>query len=114
MNGYNLKDTIRTVYFSKKENDGSFLLTGDRKYTSDGKSRDETFYLLFKADGNCGTSSGYFVEPQVIQDYKNEYSFLYQLSQKPKLKAEKTGNLVSLKYVSDGWNMDFLLDIGDE
>ncbi len=114
VNGYNLKDTIRTVYFSKKENDGSFLLTGDRKYTSDGKSRDETFYLLFKADGNCGTSAGYFVEPQVIQDYKNEYSFLYQLSQKPKLKAEKTGNLVSLKYVSDGWNMDFLLDIGDE
>ncbi len=114
VNGYNLKDTIRTVYFSKKENDGSFLLTGDRKYTSDGKSRDETFYLLFKADGNCGTSAGYFVEPQVIQDYKNEYSFLYQLSQKPKLKAEKTGNLVSLKYISDGWNMDFLLDIGNE
>lgn len=114
VNGYSIKDTIRTVYFSKKENDGSFLLTGDRKYTSDGKSRDETFYLLFKADGNCGTSAGYFVEPQVIQDYKNEYSFLYQLTQKPKLKAEKTGNLVSLKYVSDGWNMDFLLDIGDE
>ncbi len=114
VNGYNIKDTIRTVYFSKKENDGSFLLTGDRKYTSDGKSRDETFYLLFKADGNCGTSAGYFVEPQVIQDYKNEYSFLYQLTQKPKLKAEKTGNLVSLKYVSDGWNLDFLLDIGNE
>lgn len=114
VNGYNIKDTIRTVYFSKKENDGSFLLTGDRKYTSDGKSRDETFYLLFKADGNCGTSAGYFVEPQVIQDYKNEYSFLYQLTQKPKLKAEKTGNLASLKYVSDGWNLDFLLDIGNE
>lgn len=114
VNGYNLKDTIRTVYFSKKENDGSFLLTGDRKYISDGKSRDETFYLLFKADGNCGTSAGYFVEPRVIQDYKNEYSFLYQLSQKIKLKAEKTGNLVSLKYLSDGWNMDFLLDIGDD
>lgn len=114
VNGQSIKDTIRTVYFSKKENDGSFLLTGDRKYTSGGKSRDETFYFLFKADGNCGASAGYFVEPQVIQDYKNENSFLYQLSQKPKLKAEKTGNLVSLKYVSNGWNMDFLLDIGDK
>lgn len=116
VNGCNIKDTIRTVYFSKKEKDGSFLLTGDRKYLSDGKSRDETFYLLFKADGKCGASAGYFVEPQVVQDYRNEYSFLYQLSKKPALKAEKTGNLVSLKYVSDGgdWNMDFLLDIGGE
>lgn len=114
VNGQNIKDTIRTVYFSRKENDGSFLLTGDRKYTSGGKSRDETFYFLFKADGNCGASAGYFVEPQVIQDSKNEKSFLYQLSQKPKLKAEKTGNLVSLKYVENGWNMDFLLDIGDK
>lgn len=113
VNGYNILDTMRTVYFSKKENDGSFLLTGDRRYTSDNKNREETFYLLFRADGNCGTSAGYFVEPQVIQDYKNEYSFLYQLSRKPELKAEKTGNLVSVKYVSEDWNMDLLLDIGD-
>lgn len=114
VNGYNIKDTIRTTYFSKKENDGSFLLTGDRKFTTNGKNREETFYLLFKSDGNCGTSAGYFVEPEVVQDYKNEYSFLYQLTQKPDLKAEKTGNLVSLKYVSDTWNMDLLIDIGDE
>lgn len=113
VNGYNILDTMRTVYFSKKENDGSFLLTGDRRYTSDNKNREETFYMLFKADGNCGTSAGYFVEPQVIQDYKNEYSFLYQLALKPELKAEKTGNLVSVKYVSADWNMDLLLDIGD-
>lgn len=114
VNGYNIQDTIRTVYFSKKENDGSFLLTGDRKYSSEGKNREETFYLLFKADGNCGTSAGYFVEPEVVQDYKNEYSFLYQLSEKPKLKAVKTGNLVSVRYVSNDWNMDLLLDIGDD
>ena len=113
VNGYNILETMRTVYFSKKENDGSFLLTGDRRYTSDNKNREETFYMLFKADGNCGTSAGYFVEPQVIQDYKNEYSFLYQLTMKPELKAEKTGNLVSVKYVSADWNMDLLLDIGD-
>lgn len=113
VNGCNILDTMRTVYFSKKENDGSFLLTGDRRYTSDNKNREETFYLLFRADGNCGTSAGYYVEPQVIQDYKNEYSFLYQLSRKPELKAEKTGNLVSVKYVSADWNMDLLLDIGD-
>lgn len=113
VNGYNIQDTIRTAYFSKKENDGSFLLTGDRKFTTDGKNREETFYLLFKADGNCGTSAGYYVEPQVVQDYKNERSFLYQLTSKPKIKADKTGNLVSVKYVSPDWNMDLLLDIGE-
>lgn len=114
VNGYNIMDTCRTVYFSKKDYDGSFLLTGDRRYTSDNKSRDETFYFLFKTDGNCGTSAGYNVEPQVVQDYKNEYSFLYQLSKKHNLKAEKTGNLVSLRCTEPAWNFDLLLDIGSD
>lgn len=114
VNGYNIMETCRTVYFSKKDYDGSFLLTGDRRYTSDNKSRDETFYFLFKTDGNCGTSAGYNVEPQIVQDYKNEYSFLYQLSKKHNLKAEKTGNLVSLKCTEPAWNFDLLLDIGSD
>ena len=29
-------------------------------------------------------------------------------------KAEKTGNLVSLRSVEPAWNMDLLLDIGSE
>lgn len=114
INGCNLKDTIRTVYFSKKENDGSFLLTGDRKYIDDEKTRSETFYFLFRADGNCGTLAGYYVEPELIQDNKNEKSILYELSKKPKLKAQKTGNLVSVKYQGENWNLDFLLDIGED
>lgn len=114
VNGRNILDTCRTVYFSTKEYDGSFLLTGDRKFDSNGKSREETFYLLFKADGNCGTESGYNVEPKLIQDSRNEYSFLYWLSKKHNLKAEKTGNLVSLRSVEPAWNMDLLLDIGSE
>lgn len=112
VNGRNLLDTCRMVYFSKKELDGSFLLTGDRKYSTDNKSRDETFYLLFKADGNCGTTAGYDVEPKIIQDTYNEYSYLYQLSKKHSLKAEKTGNLVSLRCVEPSWNMDLLIDMG--
>ncbi len=114
VNGRNILDTCRTVYFSTKEYDGSFLLTGDRKFDSNGKSREETFYLLFKADGNCGTEAGYNVEPKLIQDSRNEYSFLYWLSKKHNLKAEKTGNLVSLRSVDSVWNMDLLLDIGSE
>lgn len=114
VNGNNLLDSCRTVYFSQKEIDGSFLLTGDRKYSSDNKSRDETFYLLFKADGNCGTCAGYDVEPKLVQDYKNENSFLYRLSKKHNLKAEKTGNLVALRCTDSDYNMDLLLDIGSK
>ncbi|MBQ5998924.1 MAG: hypothetical protein IJL70_05580 [Treponema sp.] len=114
VNGRNLLDTCRTVFFSNKEYDGSFLLTGDRKYDSNGKSREETFYLLFKADGNCGSEAGFDVEPSVVQDYKNEHSYLYQLSEKHNLKAEKTGNLVALRCNEAAWNMDLLLDIGSE
>lgn len=114
VNGRNLLDTCRTVFFSNKEYDGSFLLTCDRKYDSNGKSREETFYLLFKADGNCGSEAGFDVEPSVIQDYKNEHSFLYQLSKKHNLKAEKTGNLVALRCNDAAWNMDLLLDIGSD
>lgn len=113
INGYNVLDTCRTVYFSKKETDGSFLLTGDRKYLSDNDVREETFYLLFKADGNSGSLKGYNVQPAVVQDYQNEYSLVYQLAQKQNLKAAKTGNLVSLRSTAPDWNLDMLLDIGE-
>lgn len=113
INGYNVLDTCRTIYFSKKEIDGSFLLTGDRKYLSNNAVREETFYLLFKADGNSGSSKGYNVQPAVVQDYQNEYSLVYQLAQKNNLRAAKTGNLVSLRSTSSDWNLDLLLDIGE-
>ncbi len=112
INGNNILNTCRTVFFSQKENDGSFLLTADRKYDFNSQSRDETFYLLFKADGNCGYSAGYNVQPKVIQDSKNEDSPLFKLSQQKSLHADKTGNLVSLKVVSEKFNLDLLLDIG--
>ena len=113
VNGYNILDTCRTVYFSKKENDGTFLLTGDRKYYADNKLRDETFYFLFKANGNSGTALGYNVQPAVIQDYQNTNSFLYKISQLSNLQATKTGNLVCLKSNSADLKIDLLLDIGE-
>ncbi|MDY5047707.1 MAG: hypothetical protein SPE87_08150, partial [Treponema porcinum] len=113
INGYNILDTCRTVYFSRQEQDGSFLLTADRRYTSDNTVREETFYLLFKSDGNCGASKGYDVQPAVVQDYQNDYSLVYQLAQKNNLKASKTGNLVVLRSTSPDWNLDLLLDIGE-
>jgi len=112
VNGYDVLATCRTVYFSSRETDGSFLLTGDRKYTSDGKTRDETFYLLFKTKGSSGFCSQYIVEPAVVQDYTNKYSFVYQLVQKNNLAATKTGNLVTMRLSEPLYNMDLLIDLG--
>ena len=49
INGYDIKDSLTTVYFSKPEADGSFLLTADRRYISGNKMLNETFYFLFKS-----------------------------------------------------------------
>lgn len=114
INGLNILDTCRTVYFSKKENDGSFLLTGDRKYYANGKIFTETFYFLFKSDGNSGANLGYDVQPAIIQNAENQNSFVYKLSQKKNLKATKTGNLVALHFSDSDLRTDLLLDIGEQ
>lgn len=113
VNGYDMKSSCRTVYFSERGADGTFLMTADRRYMSDNISRTETFYLLFKSKGTTDNGIEYDVIPSVIQDYENQYSFLYQLSQKQNLSAAKTGNLVTLRVTEPNWNMDLLLDISD-
>jgi len=111
VNGYNLADSLTTVFFSNPETDGSFLLTGDRTYYVNQKVRSETFYILFRAIKSNGATTTYEVTPSIVQDYKNENSFVYQLAQKKDLTAQKTGNLVVLNYTKGGWNLDMLLDI---
>ena len=58
INGQNILNTCRTIFFSKKEKDGTFLLTGDRKFSIQNKPRDETFYFLFKPNQKNGTTTG--------------------------------------------------------
>lgn len=111
VNGYDVLSTCRDIYFSTQEADGSFLLTGDRKYTSDGENRRETFYFLFHANGAKEGITNYTVTPQVTQDYTNTYSFLYQLSQKSNLVAQRTGNFISMRVNELDWKMDFLLSM---
>lgn len=111
INGNDILDSLKTVYFSDKEADGSFLLTADRKYMLSKKPRSETFYVLFKADGNSLSYKGYNVEATIVQDAKNENSLLYRFAEKQNLKAQKTGNLVSLYSTSKDMNVDMLLDI---
>ena len=111
-NGYDVLASCRTIYFSNIEADGSFLLTGDRKYISSGQARNETFYLLFKMAGSSGFSTQYTVEPAIVQDYENTFSFVYQLAQHKDLSATKTGTLVTMRIVEPEYNMDLLIDIG--
>lgn len=111
VNGYNLLSTCRTIYFSKPESDGSFLLTGDRKYTTSGKQYSETFHLLFKANGTNSGSITYNVIPALSQPSENKASSLYKICNSKFLTASRTGNLVSMRSTVDGTSIDLLLGI---
>ncbi len=111
INGYNIADSLTKVFFSDTETDGSFLLTGDRKYFVNQQTRTETFYMLFKTVSSKGSTLTYRVQPTVVQDHKNENSYVYRLSTVKNLTAEKTGNLVVIHYSGDSVNADLLLDI---
>ena len=111
VNGYNIADSLTKVFFSETEADGSFLLTGDRKYFVNQQVRTETFYMLFKTVSSNGSSLTYKVQPSIAQDIRNENSYVYRLANVKNLTAEKTGNLVVIHYSSDSVNADILLDI---
>lgn len=111
INGYNIADSLTKVFFSDTEADGSFLLTGDRKYFVGQQVRTETFYMLFKTVSSNGSSLTYRVQPSIVQDYKNENSYVYRLAAVKNLTAEKTGNLVVIHFTGDSVNADVLLDI---
>lgn len=113
VNGYSILGTCRSVYISQIQSNGSFLVTGDRKYTSDGKYRTETFHMLFNPNEARNGVSSYTTATAVSQDYLNEYSFLYQLSQRGPLTAQRTGNLVTLRTTDSNWKLEFLLDLGE-
>ncbi|MBP5358268.1 MAG: hypothetical protein J6Y69_03680 [Treponema sp.] len=113
VNGYDVLHTCRTVYISDVQEDGTFLVTGDRKYPSDGVTRSETFHLLFKKDQGSSGLQNYHAAAAVTQDYLNEYSFLYQLSQRENLTAVRTGNLVTMRTTDPDWKLELLIDLGE-
>ena len=111
INGYNISDSLTKVFFSETEPDGTFLLTGDRRYFVNQQIRTETFYMLFKTVSSNGSSVTYKVQPSIVQDVKNENSYVYRLANVKNLTAEKTGNLVVLHLNGDSLSADLLLDI---
>ena len=114
VNNYDILETCRKVYISDIQNDGSFLVTGDRLYSSDGKNRSETFHILFKSSAAESGNSNYSAAASVTQDYLNEYSFLYQLSNMKGLSAVRTGNLVTMRTTDPAWKLDLLIDLGEK
>lgn len=111
INGYDIKDSLSAVFFSEPEEDGSFLLTGDRRYFTNQQRLTETFYLLFKTIKSTGSTTIFDVQPSIVQDFKNENSFVYKFANQKNLIAEKTGNLVVLHSSDNNLNVDLLLDI---
>lgn len=111
INEYDIKNSLVEVFLSKAEPDGSFLLTADRRYTLNGKTRTETFYFLFKTKKAVGMNVTYDIIPNIIQDSPNPNSFMYRMCQLEDLTAEKTGNLVVLRYTGSDLNINMLLNL---
>lgn len=114
VNDYDILKTCGKIYISDIQSDGSFLVTGDRRYMSDGKNRTETFHMLFKNSAGEHGAVNYNAAASVTQDYLNEYSFLYQLSKRPSLSAVRTGNLVTMRTTDPEWKMELLIDLGEK
>lgn len=114
INGYDILSSLTAYFISEQEADGTFLLTADRKYYVDQLPRTETFYILFRSASTTGSSLTYNVQPTLTQDYKNENSFIYRMTQAGNLTAEKTGNLVVLHYADKNLTIDLLLDLDNK
>lgn len=111
VNGNSIVDSFKTVFFSESEADGTFLLTADRVYYVNQKAQKETIYLLFKTKRSNGSTTIFTVVPTLIQDTKNENSFLYRMCEQTDIEAQKTGNLVAVHLSRDQFSLDILLDL---
>lgn len=113
VNNTDILNTCQTIYFSQPEENGLFLLTGDRSYYIDNRPYEETFYFLFTPALDDKGVFYYEVEGDIMQNAPITGSKLYPLTEKPSLIARKTGNLIALKYNAENWNLDILIDLRD-
>lgn len=111
VNGTDILPTCRNIFVSSQETNGSFLITGDRKFFSDGAGKNETFYFYFRANGNKNGITTYSVAPVLSQDSENAQSPLYKLTQKNSLTANRTGNFVTVRETDSDWNIDILISL---
>ncbi len=109
INGTDMIPFCKTVFFSSAETDGSFLLTGDCRYELNGKTRNETFFLLFRSTGSKNATQEFSVTASVFQDKEDSSTYLYALTKISSLTAQKTGSLISLKSKENGTVLNMLL-----
>ena len=69
--------------------------------------------MLFKKSADESGVSRYETATAVSQDYLNENSFLYQMSNMKGLKASRVGNLVTMRTDDKNWNLELLIDLGE-
>ena len=109
INGTDILGSLRSIYFSHPESDGTFLLTADRVYLNSSKTNTETFHLLFRATGTKNTGTVFTVSPAITQATDDANSPVYRLAQINNLTASRTGNLVTLRTEQDGLRVDVLI-----
>lgn len=114
INGKDMRSNCKNILFSGIDSKGTFLVSGDCKYTQDKKSGNETFYMLFSEKGTNEGQAVYTVTAAISQDFPNEKSSLYQLSKADKLIALKTGSIVSIHTNSKDVSVDMLLSLGND
>ena len=121
INGYNILDTCSNIVVSQPEQDGSFLVSGDRKYMIDGKQASESFYILFTAQRKHAEQTVYSASTAVVQDQIQEGSLLYRMAAQEPKEAFRTGNLITLRSAAvhtgaentEDWRVDLLIDLQD-
>ena len=106
INNYDLTKSFTTLFFSEKEKDGSFLLTGDRVYNLYGKQMSETFYMLFKNENG----NNFEVAVVLNQNDENQNSFLYKFAKDSPYKAQHTGNLFFINSNKNDLKIDILIE----
>ena len=107
VNGYSLLPTVTTLVSSILARDGSFLITGDRRYFSSNRYRTETFYFLCRKT----SKDSYRLYADVNQDEKNTYSFLYQLARKSPVEGKLTGDLLVFRTKDTAWKLDCVIRV---
>jgi hypothetical protein len=107
VNGSDIAASTTTLVSSIIAKDGSFLLTGDRRYLVSRATRTETYYLLCRKNGD----GSYRLHADVTQDSKNEYSFLYRLSRRGPLKGTMTGDLLVFRTVDPDFRLDLVIRV---
>jgi hypothetical protein len=90
VDGTNLLGGVTMLVSSILAKDGSFLLTGDRTYSSTSGALSETFYFLCRknADGS------YRLYTDVSQPSSYPFSFLYRLARAGPIRGARTGDLI--------------------